>query len=184
MQGILPCFETAANRRSFNMHRKCPHGELAQNSQHAVNSHHLSMLTSLWKPLQNQSMGSEGRYNDTGGRSWGQQCVRGVSDTGGEEKPMQIFAEKVAYQAFCSLLWVREGLQLVPQPGALWGSRVMFSAAFHDRAVASRRCDSFRLVEKENKQDGDLLPCPLPWSRLGSPGPSPHQSTNHLTPNR
>lgn len=66
MEGIIFSFTTAACRRSFNMHRKCPRGELSQSSQAAVSSHHLSVLPSPGKPLQSQSKRLEGGYNDTG----------------------------------------------------------------------------------------------------------------------
>lgn len=187
MQGTVFSFTTVACRRSFNMHRKCPRGELSQSSQAAVSSHHLSVLPSPGKPLQSQSKRLEGGYNDTGEGTT--VCIESKWYRG-KEKPAQIFSEEVTYWAFYSLLRVMERLQFVPQPGVFGGAWVVFSCFLWPGSGFKvmwflQTCWLLKEEKQTRQWLHDLSPSlgDFQWSHLESPIPSPHQGTNHLTPN-
>lgn len=105
------------------------------------------------------------------------QYVESASDTGERRRQCKSFLKRSLTGLFAVTSgWWKDCSLLHSQ--VLSEEPELFSAAFHDRAVASKWCDSFTcwLLKEENKQDSDFLPCPLPWGTLSGP------TWNHLSP--
>lgn len=126
----------------------------------------------------------EGRYNDTGERWWEQWYVYSVSDTRGEEKPMQIFAEEVTYWAFRSSSGWGKDCSSFPSRVLSEEAELCFQLLFMTvRWLQGNVIPSGLPTSKKGKQTRRCLPAVSPSlvdfkrSHLGWQIPSPHQST-------
>lgn len=175
-QGITFSFTAAACRRAFNMHR----------SVHVGNYHKAAKL--LQAPTISVCCLPQESLSTAKPRGWelGMMAQTREQQTEcveckwyrGKGKPVQIFSAEVTHWAFCSLLRVMDRLQFVPQPGALWGTWVVFSCFswLSSGFKVMWFLQTWWLLKEENKQGSDFLPCPLPWGTLSGP------TWNHLSP--